>query len=134
MRGDGGIDPKLICGPVCGQFQQVDEPTCRGDHVGERACIDQAAELGCDEKQTMRLEKSCTRMLDNTIWNKSAKCTHARARGLTADSRRRSAESSRLAGAKVRRLALTADLNSTDLGGYFDCARTTKALRRISTR
>ena len=51
-----------------------------------------------------------------------------------ADSRRRSAESSRLAGAKVRRFRLTADPHSTDMGIYFHCARTTKALRRISTR
>jgi hypothetical protein len=67
MPGDGDIDPTLICGHRCGQYQQVYEPTCRGDHVGEKACIDQAAGLGSDEKQTMRLEKSCTRMLDNTI-------------------------------------------------------------------
>jgi hypothetical protein len=67
MPGDGDIDPTLICGRGCGQFQQEYEPTCRADRVGEKACIDQAVEFGCDEKQTMRLKKLCTRMLDSTI-------------------------------------------------------------------
>jgi hypothetical protein len=53
MRGHVFINLALVSVAGCGDFQQMNEPTRRGDHANDRARTGRAAEVGSDKEQTV---------------------------------------------------------------------------------
>jgi hypothetical protein len=128
MRGHVCVNLTLVSEAGCGEFQQTNEPTCRGDHADDRAHTGRAAELGSDKELAVRVADTYSRIEGSPVKNMRAKSALARAHGLMADSNRNSAESSLLSTAKVSRLRLNVDLNSTEFGRKFQGARTSDPL------
>ncbi len=134
MLGHVCINLALVLVAGCGEFQQMNEPTRRGDHANDRALSGRAAELGRDKRLAIRVAKTYKRIEGSPVKNMRAKSALARVHGLMADSDRNSAESSLLCSAKVSRLRLNVGMYSTDFGSNFHCARTTNPLRRMLAR